>query len=354
MDQLFRAWILLGCLIAAPLHAFAQSPSAGSAQTIVHVLDYIAVDYAGAVQDGKVTSADEFKEMIEFAGEVVDSLRALPRERQQPSLVTDAEKLARMVKEKAPAENVAAAARKLRWDIIGAYNVAVSPKKTPDLAAGASLYRATCAGCHGTEGKGDGPAGVKLDPRPSDFHDGKRMMQRSVYGLYNTVTLGVKGTAMAAYGEEFTDEQRWALAFHVAGFLADAKDRVRGEKLWKDGKDRQAFPDLVNVVTLSAREVTDRHGEETAAMRDYLIAHPGAVAAVQPAPIPFALAQVQQALDAYRKGDRKAALQSAITAYVEGYELIERSLANVAEKLMREGERDLMALRDLIRNAAPY
>jgi len=38
---------------------------------------------------------------------------------------------------------------------------------------------------------------------------------------------------------------------------------------------------------------------------------------------------------------------------VEGYELVERPLANVDEKLMREGERDMMALRDAIRSEAP-
>jgi high-affinity iron transporter len=38
----------------------------------------------------------------------------------------------------------------------------------------------------------------------------------------------------------------------------------------------------------------------------------------------------------------------AIRAYVEGYEMVEASLANIDADLMHEGERDMMALRDLI------
>jgi len=352
MDRLTRIYALLIALLLLPLSGLAQNTAATGAQTVVHMLDYIGVDYPGAVQDGKVKNEDEFKEMIEFASHVASSVKRLPANRRQPDLIAEAGKLARMVKEKAPAETVAAAARKLRWDVIGAYNVTVAPKAAPNLKAGAKLYQAMCAGCHGAEGKGDGPAAVTIDPKPSDFHDRERMANRSVFGLYNTVTLGVKGTAMSAYGQ-LTEDERWALALHAANFSSAAEHRARGEKLWKEGKGRQAFPGLVNVITLSSTEVQERYGEEMAAIQSYLIAHPDAVARDRPAPIAFALAKLEEAVAAYRKGDRTGALQLAVTAYVEGYELIERSLANVDEELMSEGEREMMALRDLIRREAP-
>src|SRR5215813_14786228 len=31
------------------------------------------------------------------------------------------------------------------------------------------LYEQTCAGCHGVSGKGDGPTGQMLQPKPADF-----------------------------------------------------------------------------------------------------------------------------------------------------------------------------------------
>ncbi len=33
----------------------------------------------------------------------------------------------------------------------------------------AAIYSQRCAGCHGPSGKGDGPAGQYLNPKPTDF-----------------------------------------------------------------------------------------------------------------------------------------------------------------------------------------
>lgn len=38
-----------------------------SPELVVHLLDYLAKDYAGAVQNGKVVSEFEYKEQVEFA-----------------------------------------------------------------------------------------------------------------------------------------------------------------------------------------------------------------------------------------------------------------------------------------------
>jgi len=36
-------------------------------------------------------------------------------------------------------------------------------------AAGKTIYTENCASCHGDSGKGDGPAGEALDPKPADL-----------------------------------------------------------------------------------------------------------------------------------------------------------------------------------------
>jgi mono/diheme cytochrome c family protein len=41
-----------------------------------------------------------------------------------------------------------------------------------DAAAGKSTFETLCATCHGTTGKGDGPAGAALNPPPRDFSTG--------------------------------------------------------------------------------------------------------------------------------------------------------------------------------------
>ena len=340
---------LLLALMVTASPALAQ---VDSAQTIVHLLDYVGVDYPEAVANGKVKNEDEFKEMVEFTAQAAALLKTLPENPRKTALVADAGKLAQLVRNKAAAEAVAASTRNLRWAVIDAYKLPVAPKTPPDLAAGAKLYQAQCATCHGTEGRGDGLAGAKLDPAPSNFQDRERMAQRSVYGLYNTITLGVKGTAMSPFGQ-LREEDRWALAFYVAGFTAETADGARGEKLWKAGNGRQAFPDWVNLATLSSNELKARYGEETTAVRSYLIGHPDAVTRDKPPPIAFAQQKLNEALDAYRKGNQAAAQQLAIKAYIEGFELIEASLANVDPELMREGERNMMVFRDLIGARAP-
>jgi high-affinity iron transporter len=344
---------MLTRLFCAVLLAMSVSARADTtAPTILHMLDYVGVDYAGAVEGGKIKNADEFKEMIEFTTQVVTLLKTLPANPQQATLIVDAEKLAVMVHEKASAEEIATAAARLRWAIIGAYKMAVAPKRAPDLHIGVRLYQTLCASCHGAGGRGDGPAGARLDPKPSDFHDTARMAQRSAYGLYNTITLGVAGTGMAAF-EHLSEDERWALAFYVANFPAADERMSRGETLWKEGKNREAFPDLGNVSTLSANEVKQQFGEEAVATQSYLRAHPGALAREQPSPIAISLSKLEQSVGAYRNGERAAALQFSITAYLEGFELVEASLHNVDSELVLNVEREMMAFRNLLKSGAP-
>lgn len=92
---------------------------------------------------------------------------------------------------------------------------------------GNALYdgKGTCFNCHGKTGKGDGAAGVMLDPKPRDFTTGIFKF-RSTPGrdslptdvdLYSTITHGLWGTSMPAW-QEISDHERRAVIQHIKTF----------------------------------------------------------------------------------------------------------------------------------------
>lgn len=77
MRHLLRS-LLLALALGFSIPAHAQAPAASEAQVAWRLLDYVAVDYAGAVANGQVISAAEYGEMIEFAGQIRTRIATLP------------------------------------------------------------------------------------------------------------------------------------------------------------------------------------------------------------------------------------------------------------------------------------
>jgi high-affinity iron transporter len=319
-----------------------------TAPTILHLLDYVGVDYAGAVENGKIKSADEYKEMLEFAERAHSLTRTLQDNPARASLVEQAARFAKLIQDRASPKMVADESSALRRALVAAYRVQASPRRAPDLAKGAALYADRCSSCHGERGLGDGPAAKGLTPPPSNFHDAARMNKRGLYGLYNTISLGVANTAMVGFGQ-IKDDERWALAFHVAS-LGTPPELIReGEALWKDDSAmRKSFPNYASIVSGSPEEVQAALGTKGVAVQAYLRAHPEALDEGKPSPIAFARQRAAEALAAYEKGDRDAAQELAVSAYLEGFEIAESGLDNVDHELRMKIEREMMALRKSI------
>ncbi len=186
-------------------------------QTAWRLLDYVAVDYQGAVADGMVKSAQEYAEMTEFSAAVETKIKALPASASRVALIADAKAFRAMIARKAAPDDVAKAARALGSHLLAAYPVPLAPSKTPDLLRGATLYAANCASCHGLNGDGRGPDAAGLTPPPVAFRVADRARNRSPFALYQVISQGLDGTAMRSFSE-LPSQDRWALAFYASRF----------------------------------------------------------------------------------------------------------------------------------------
>ncbi len=344
--------LLFAVLLVAFLDAHADTAAKPvvdtAAQTIVHLLDYIGVDYPQFIKDGKVVDEVEYKEQTEFAGQVVDLLGKLPDVPQRIELLKQAAALQARIAAKAPGVEVSRLASALRWKMIDAYRLMVAPRNAPDLKRSAVLYEQQCAACHGAQGRGDGPAAKGLHPAPANFHDHARMAQRSLYGLYNTIALGVKGTSMNPYAQ-LAEEDRWALAFYAGTLGQDAESINKGGELWQANRGKNEIATLRAVATLTGNEVAAKYGAEIAGVFSWLQSHPAALEAGKELPIAYSRRLLVESVAAYRTGNHEEAQRLALAAYLGGFELAEASLDMVDRNLRQKVETQMIAYRDLLR-----
>ena len=98
---------------------------------------------------------------------------------------------------------------------IGGQEVLQNPfPPTPEsLESGAVTYVQICQACHGVGGRGDGPAGVALDPLPADLVVHVPLHPEA--DLFRFIRDGIPGTGMAPLGNQLTGEQIW----HVVNYI---------------------------------------------------------------------------------------------------------------------------------------
>ena len=317
------------------------------------LLDYLGVDYAGAVKNGAVISASEYAEMREFSAAVRQRIAALPSNPAKPALVNQSGELVAAIDRKADPAQVQAISKKLASALLAAYPVALAPPKTPDLGRGAKLFNETCAACHGSNGDAKTPMAAKLDPPPVAFVDRGRADQRSPFALYQVIDQGLEGTAMVSFSNLPTQD-RWDLAFYASRFAYPASLREQGKKIWQsDSALRQSIPDLAALSGLTAKDLGARIGpDKAAAVLAYLRFDPAAVSGAA-APLALSRQRLAESLAAYRAGDRGRAKSLALSAYLDGFEPVEGILSARNPTLLGRVETAMGALRSAIADGEP-
>jgi high-affinity iron transporter len=339
--------LLLSASVSAVVAAHADT---APVLTIWRLLDYMAIDYRGAVRDGTVTSASEYAEMVEFAGSMKDRLDALPPSGEKAGLQKQAVDLEAAIGRKAAPELIATLARSLAADLIKAYPVPLAPTAVPDYARGRMLYAENCASCHGAMGNGKGVAAAGLNPPPIAFTDKSRASERSIFALYQVIEQGLDGTSMASFAH-LPVQDRWALALYAGSLAYPAEDVAKGERLWKADAELRRHTTLASLVGERPATLVARLGEDKAdRITAYLRRNPGVVVQHANAPLTLTRTRLDEAVVAYAKGDRRAATDLALSAYLDGVEPVEPLLAVHDNELKVRIESAMSELRAAIKS----
>ena len=345
------ARLIVTCVIAmlCASVSVAGPPAASTVQTTWRLLDYVAVDYPGAVRDGRVVSAPEFAEMREFTATAENQLRALPDSSSRPALLTQAAALRASVDAKAPAAVIAQMAHQLDADLLRAYPVPLAPAQLPDLDRGSQLFQANCAACHGAAGRGDGPNARTLDPKPVNFTDRTRAQQRSVFALEQVIDQGITGTAMPSFSN-LPAQDRWDLAFKIGTFAYPPSLVAEGRRIWEaDPSLRSRLPNLAALTTITPAALAQYIGNDKAtAVVAYLRSNPAAIQPSSADSLTVARAKLAESVRAYAEGDKDRARELALSAYLDGFEPVEPILSARNPNLMRSIESGMGEFRGAI------
>lgn len=349
IEGIWSISLLMSVIVCLASPASAQTVPA---QTIWRLLDYIAVDYPEAVENGQVINQTEFDEMREFSATASKLISELPDTPAKTPLATRAADLERIIAAKSPAPTIATAARGLAADLIKAYPVPLAPTAPPSFARGKELYAEHCASCHGLSGDGRGPQSAGLDPPPIAFTDGARARERSIFALYQVIEQGLDGTSMASFAH-LPPQDRWALAFYTGSLAYPEDQATSGKALWdSDASFRKNF-DLEKLVgTTPAALGVELGDDKSQLLMAYLRRHPDA--AVQASgTLTLARTRLDEALTAYGRGERKSATDLALSAYLDGFEPVEAVLSARDNALMIRIEGAMAELRAGISRSEP-
>jgi len=80
------------------------------------------------------------------------------------------------------------------------------------ISEGKKIYENACWTCHGLDGKGDGPAAEKLNPKPAD-HTSDKIQKQSDGALFWKMSKG-RGE-MLPLEKSLSKQQRWKLVCYI-------------------------------------------------------------------------------------------------------------------------------------------
>lgn len=99
------------------------------------------------------------------------------------------------------------------------------PVSAPDATAGAAIYQANCAACHGADGQGQ-------VEKARNFGDVDYVRAAAPVAFYQAITNG-QGS-MPGFKQQLSDEERWNVTFYLWHFSVDAATLAQGKKVYEE------------------------------------------------------------------------------------------------------------------------
>lgn len=309
------------------------------ARMMVHLLDYITVDYSMAVKGQQIINEEEYGEMQEFALAIEKlALKSADEIREKILL------LKQSIAQKANKDQVGKLAQQIKKIIIKENNLPTAPKAWPSLEKGAVLYKKVCSSCHGTLGKGDGYLSVTLNPSPTNFHEEEKANNLSPFQAYNTIKLGVANTAMRAFNE-LKEDEIWDLAFYVIS-LSHQNKGVRVPEQTQKASDEITLESLASLSNVRLKELlTDSPSSFLSALRLY---PSKASSLVNVDFLGKAQSLIKESNSEYANGNFDVARKLALRAYLDGVEPVEMQLSANDASFVSTLESQLSSMRSLI------
>ncbi len=334
--------ILIGALVfitslSAPT-ATSGADSVAAARRVAASAQLAAQEYRVGVVGNRVVMPAEVEEAELFLREAVRTARTLPVS-VSASAVAGLERALSAVRRTAHPDSVDLYVRDVTGELASVLRITLVdiPVTTPSLTRGAEVYNRECAACHGSRGRGDGPAGRALTPAPANLADHASLADVTPLAFYQRVTIGVAGTAMPAYESRLSAEDRWAVAAYASTLRQDTPGGVVPASL-------RSFPVVAELsdsqVLAALGPGSDRAG--LGAVRGFQDA--GVSADEVGAAFGAVRARLRHASDLAAAGQPEEATAAAFDAYL-AFERVERTVRAKKPELASRLEAAFAALR---------
>ncbi|OGS00403.1 MAG: hypothetical protein A3G41_03195 [Elusimicrobia bacterium RIFCSPLOWO2_12_FULL_59_9] len=375
----FLTFLMLPVLSSAARTQEAATGRRAQVQRIVFTLNIAAKEYGLGVAGGRVVNPGEYGEAVDFTAAAAAQYERAAQEAglsaaKNSALKNDFKFLQAKVRDKEAPEDVRRLAEGLRVSLEKSFGVSTHalPMSRPSLDSGRRIYLQNCAACHGAAGDGKGPAAAALQPPPPAFTEKDFMRAASPLSFFQTVAVGVGGTAMASWAETLSESERWDVVAYLWSFTLSPRDIEKAEKIYERARGRlpgefkslkfwAERSELEASALLTGRPEAGLSGEEAALLSAYWrsarkLEAGGEGDSAPQDEIVSVIAQVKASLagslEFFDRGAFKDSADAALEAYLR-YERIEARAASKAPEDNRYLESAFPLLRAKLLQAAP-